>query len=152
MFQIWRYRTSWQEISTPLHHDSRFFLTFFGSNGIWSNKIWTGSWLASVGPAWHERAAHICSVVSLQQTHDKLMTTWQLRRTFPWSGQCLLPWSVLRIFPHNVCSAPAPQISQLCVSVRATYTIYSGLNTRTSWVAQEPVSSVSISIPLPPQQ
>ena len=30
MFQIWRYRTSWQEISTPLHHDSRFFWHFLG--------------------------------------------------------------------------------------------------------------------------
>lgn len=84
--------TSWLKI---------FFDIFWESNGIWSNKIWTGSWLVSEGLpgliaepltwlcpcAW----CHYCMCM----THDNMTT----QRTFPRSWLSLLTGSAHAPYP-----------------------------------------------------
>ena len=142
MFQIWRYRTSWEDFHSSTSWLKIFFDIFWESNGIWSNKIWTESWLASEGLpgpilefltwlwpcpcAW----CHYC----------KCMTTWQLRGHFLDLDSGLLTGSA----PAPIQDIPTPcmRCSRLSGPCQfrgwggATFTIYSDLKTGEWWVAR----------------
>ena len=61
---------------------------------------------------WESCSPMQCGVITADawQAHDNMTTQEDISLIRPVSAPC----TALRIFPHNVCSAPAPQISQLC--------------------------------------
>ena len=132
--------TSWLKI---------FFDIFWESNGIWSNKIWTGSWLVSEGLpgliaeplTWLH--VHVHDVITACAWH---MTTWQPRGHFLdldsacWQGLLMLHIQDIPT-PCMRCSG-----SQVHVRAGATFTIYSDL--KTEWPGASQLSPASIPLPL----
>lgn len=138
MFQIWRYRTSWGKISTPLHHDSRYFLTFSGRVMV-SGVTKYGQDL-DWSPRSHSRAPDMTlsmCMMSLLHVHD----TWQHDNSEDISSILTQPadrvcsCSISRIFPHHVCGALAPR-SMSVLGQHLQFTLIWRLS------GQEPVSWV----------
>ena len=123
MFQIWRYRTSWEDFHSSTSWLKIFFDIFGESNGIWSNKIWTESWLASEGLSSYQ-SPHMTPCAWC--LYYRCMTSWQHDNSEDIS-------SILTQPADSVLHAPYPGYSHTCmrrsspvsVSVSATFTIYS---------------------------
>ena len=155
MFQIWRYRTSWEDFHSSTSWLKIFFDIFRESNGIWSNKIWTGSWLASEGlPGLIlEFLTWLCPCPCAWCHYCKCMTTWQLRGHFLDLDSCLLTGSAPAPYPGY--SHPVYAVLSTLRTVSVSINIYNLLWSENWWLVsgREPGSSrVPASIPLPSQQ
>ena len=138
MFQIWRYRTSWEDFHSSTSWLKIFFDIFGESNGIWSNKIWTESWLASEGLSSYQ-SPHMTPCAWCH--YYRCMTSWQHDNSEDISSILTQPadrvcsCSISRIFPHHVCGALAPR-SMSVLGQHLQFTLIWRLS------GQEPVSWV----------
>ena len=127
MFQIWRYRTSWQEISTPLHHDSRFFwhflgvmvsgVTKYGQDLDWHQWVQLDMRELLTYAVWCHYSRRMTSSWQHDNSGGHFLDQCSVSSPGLYSGYSHIMYAVLLL----------PRYPS---SVRATFTIYSGLNTR----------------------
>ena len=111
MFQIWRYRTSWEDF-----HSSTSWLKIFFD--IFGRVMVSGVTKYGENLDWHQKVSRqtrvltwLHDVITTGAWHHDIMTTWQLRGHFLdldsacWqSALC----SISRIFPHVYAVIPGP--------------------------------------------
>ena len=136
MFQIWRYRTSWEDFHSSTSWLKIFFDIFGESNGIWSNKIWTESWLASEGLSSYQ-SPHMTPCAWCH--YYRCMTSWQHDNSEDIS-------SILTRPADSVLHAPYPGYSHPCMQCSPAPQLPSqslvGATLQFTPSGQEPVSRV----------